>query len=111
MFKKYRLGKKKILLYYFLAIVLPSIILGVLAFRGIMNDQAIREKEDRQILGGIPETDMTASLLDNNGPHDLIALNGKDLFIERITTNPRVPYPMQVVDFPSVAWDSIPSTR
>ncbi|MDB4581587.1 HAMP domain-containing histidine kinase [Draconibacterium sp.] len=50
MFKKSRLGKKRILLYYFLAIVLPSIILGALAFRGVINDQAISEKESRQLL-------------------------------------------------------------
>lgn len=50
MFKKSHLGKKRILLYYLLAIALPSVILGVLAFRGIMNDQAISEKESRQLL-------------------------------------------------------------
>ena len=50
MLKKSHLGKKRILIYYLLAIVLPSVILGVLAFRGIMNDQAISEKESRQLL-------------------------------------------------------------
>jgi len=47
---KKHIGKKRILLYYFLAIVLPSIILGALAFRGVINDQAINEKETRQKL-------------------------------------------------------------
>ena len=50
MFKKYRKGKKRILFYYFLVIVLPSIILGILAFRGVVNDQAINERETRQQL-------------------------------------------------------------
>jgi hypothetical protein len=30
--------KKKIILYYILAVVLPGIILGYLAYRGIRND-------------------------------------------------------------------------
>jgi signal transduction histidine kinase len=50
MHKKIRLGNSKILVYYFLAIVLPSIILGALAFRGVVNDQAINERETRQRL-------------------------------------------------------------
>jgi len=50
MFTKFRLGKKRILFNYFLVIVLPSIILGILAFRGIMNDQAINERETRRQL-------------------------------------------------------------
>ncbi len=53
MFKKHYEVKKKILLYYFLAIVLPSIILGFLAFRGLINDQAKKEKESRQVLSEI----------------------------------------------------------
>ncbi len=36
--------RKRIILYYFLGVVLPGIILGYMAFRGIRNDQAIREK-------------------------------------------------------------------
>lgn len=50
MHKKIRIGKNKILFYYFLVIVLPSIILGALAFRGVINDQAINEREIRQQL-------------------------------------------------------------
>ena len=50
MHKKIRIGKNKILLYYLLAIVLPSVVLGALAFRGVINDQAINEKEIRQQL-------------------------------------------------------------
>ena len=37
--------RHKIILYYTLAVILPGIILGYLAFRGIRNDQALREKE------------------------------------------------------------------
>lgn len=39
--------RQKIILYYVLAVVLPGIILGYMAYRGIRNDQALREKESR----------------------------------------------------------------
>ncbi len=42
--------RKKIILYYTLAVVLPGIILGYMAYRGIHNDQALREKESRRNL-------------------------------------------------------------
>ncbi len=42
--------KQKIILYYTLAVVLPGIVLGFLAYRGIRNDQALREKENRRRL-------------------------------------------------------------
>lgn len=45
MHKKISIRKNKILFYYFLAIVLPSVVLGALAFRGVINDQAINERE------------------------------------------------------------------
>jgi signal transduction histidine kinase len=38
--------KQRIVLYYTLAVVLPGFILGYLAYRGIRNDQALREKEN-----------------------------------------------------------------
>ena len=38
--------RRKIILYYALAVVLPGIVLGYLAYRGIRNDQALREKEN-----------------------------------------------------------------
>lgn len=50
MHAKIGIGKNKILFYYFLVVVLPSIILGALAFRGVINDQAINEREIRQQL-------------------------------------------------------------
>jgi signal transduction histidine kinase len=37
--------RQKIILYYILAVILPGIILGYMAYRGINNDQALREKE------------------------------------------------------------------
>jgi signal transduction histidine kinase len=37
--------RQKIILYYTLAVVLPGIFLGYMAYRGIRNDQALREKE------------------------------------------------------------------
>ena len=43
------IGGRKILVYYILAIVLPCIALGILAFRGIRNDRALVEKENRLI--------------------------------------------------------------
>jgi signal transduction histidine kinase len=42
--------RQKIILYYALAVVLPGIILGYMAYRGILNDQALREKENRRKL-------------------------------------------------------------
>jgi len=42
--------RKKIILYYILAVVLPGIILGYMAYRGIRNDQALREAESRRRL-------------------------------------------------------------
>lgn len=50
MHKKIRIGKNKILFYYFLVVVLPCVVLGALAFRGVINDQAINERETRQQL-------------------------------------------------------------
>ena len=38
--------RQKIILYYTLAVVLPGIVLGYMAYRGIRNDQALREKEN-----------------------------------------------------------------
>ncbi len=42
--------RKKIILYYTLAVVLPGILLGYFAYRGIRNDQALREKENMRRL-------------------------------------------------------------
>ncbi|MBN2761689.1 MAG: GHKL domain-containing protein [Bacteroidales bacterium] len=40
------LRRRKIIFYYIIAVVIPGIILGYMAFRGIRNDQALREKEN-----------------------------------------------------------------
>jgi signal transduction histidine kinase len=42
--------RKGIIVYYALAIVLPCLILGILAFRGLKNDQALVEREKRRDL-------------------------------------------------------------
>jgi len=42
--------RKGIIVYYALAIALPCLILGILAFRGIKNDQALVEREQRRHL-------------------------------------------------------------
>jgi signal transduction histidine kinase len=42
--------RQKIILYYTMAVVMPGIILGYMAYRGIRNDQALREKESRKRL-------------------------------------------------------------
>jgi len=48
--KKGEIKRKRIITYYVFAIVLPCLILGVLAFRGIKNDQALLEREQRRNL-------------------------------------------------------------
>ena len=46
--KKGETKRKRIIIYYVIAIVFPSIILGFLAFRGVKNDQALVEREQRR---------------------------------------------------------------
>ena len=48
--KKVEIKRKRILIYYALAIVLPCLILGILALRGIKNDQALVERDQRRNL-------------------------------------------------------------
>lgn len=51
MMKRKGEGKRqRIIIYYVLAIVLPCLVLGILALRGIKNDQALREREHRRNL-------------------------------------------------------------
>lgn len=45
-----KLKRKSIVIYYALAILLPCLILGILAFRGIKNDQALVEREQMKKL-------------------------------------------------------------
>lgn len=47
--------KRRVILLYAAGVVIPGLILGYMAFRGIMNDQAIREKESRQRLESVRE--------------------------------------------------------
>jgi len=63
--------RPKIIIYYVLAIVLPCLILGILAFRGIKNDQALVERELRSSLLGagqqiIREADAFISSVENS---------------------------------------------
>ena len=69
--KKGEIKRKRIIIYYALAIVLPCLILGILAFRGIKNDQALVEREQRENLieAGqqiIHETDNYLLSIENN---------------------------------------------
>src|SRR4030042_518289 len=48
--KKGEVKRQRIIVYYALAIVLPCLILGILALRGIKNDQALVEREQRSNL-------------------------------------------------------------
>jgi len=48
--KKVKVKRPGIITYYALAIVLPCLILGILAIRGIRNDQALVEREQRSSL-------------------------------------------------------------
>ena len=48
--KKIKVKRPGIITYYALAIVLPCLILGILAIRGIRNDQALVEREQRSSL-------------------------------------------------------------
>jgi len=49
-------SRKKIILYYLIGLVLPGIILGYMALRGIRNDQAFLEKESLKKLETISQT-------------------------------------------------------
>lgn len=69
--KKGEVKKQRIITYYALAIVLPCLILGFLALRGIQNDQALVEREQRRDLleAGqqvIRETDEQILTAENN---------------------------------------------
>ena len=83
--------RKRIIFYYVLAIVLPCLILGILAFRGIKNDQALVEREQRRNLleAGqqiIQETDAYLSSIENSFAEiiDSIANPRKTIFRDSI---------------------------
>lgn len=63
--------RKRLIFLYILAIVIPCLLLGILAFRGIKNDQALVEREQRRILLEtshqiIQETDAYLLSIENN---------------------------------------------
>lgn len=69
--KRGEIKRERIIIYYILAIVLPCLILGVLAFRGIKNDQALVEREHRNKLAEtsqdiIQEIDTFLSTVESN---------------------------------------------
>lgn len=89
--KKGEIRRKRIIFYYVLAIVLPCLILGILAFRGIKNDQALVEREQRRNLleAGqqiIRETDAYLSSIENNFAEiiDSTAIPQKTIFTDSL---------------------------
>lgn len=89
--KKGETKRQRILIYYALAIVLPCLILGSFAFRGIKNDQALVEREQRNNLleAGqqiIRETDAYISSVENSFAEiiDSTAIPGKTIFTDSI---------------------------
>jgi signal transduction histidine kinase len=87
--KKGETKRQRILIYYALAIVLPCLILGILAFRGIKNDQALVEREQRSNLleAGqqiIRETDAYLLSIENSFAEiiDSTAIPGKTIFTD-----------------------------
>lgn len=89
--KKGEIKRKRIIIYYVLAIVLPCLILGILAFRGIKNDQALVERELRRNLleAGqqiIRETDAYLSSIENSFAEiiDSTAIPRKTIFTDSL---------------------------
>jgi len=87
--KRGEIRRKRIIFYYVLAIVLPCLILGILAFRGIKNDQALVEREQRRNLleAGqqiIQETDAFLSSIENSFAEiiDSTAIPQKTIFTD-----------------------------
>ena len=83
--------RKRLIIYYVLAIVLPCLILGILAFRGIKNDQALVEREQRRNLLEasqqiIQETDAYLSSIENSFAEiiDSITIPGKAIFTDSL---------------------------
>ena len=74
--------RKKVIIYYVIAIVLPSIILGILAYRGVKNDQALVE---RQQLKDFRETGQKI-----NNDVDAYLKNIESEFVKTLDSN-RVP--------------------
>ena len=89
--KKGETKRQRIIIYYVLAIVLPCLILGFLAFRGIKNDQALVEREQRnnlletgkQIIG---ETDAYLSSIEKSFAEiiDSISIPKKTIFTDSL---------------------------
>ena len=89
--KKGETKRQRIIIYYVLAIVLPCLILGILALRGIKNDQALVEREQRRNLleAGqqiIRETDTYLSSIENSFARiiDSITIPLKTIFTDSL---------------------------
>src|SRR5665811_439991 len=89
--KKGETKRERIIIDYVLAIVLPCLILGILAFRGIKNDQALVEREQRRNLleAGqeiILETEGFFSSVENNFAEiiELIPVPKKSIFTDSL---------------------------
>lgn len=89
--KRREIKRKRIIFYYALAIVLPCLILGILAFRGIKNDQALVEREQRRnfLEAGqqiIQETDAFLSSIENSFAEiiDSTAILQKTIFTDSL---------------------------
>ena len=93
--------RKGIIVYYALAIVLPCLILGILAFRGIKNDQALVEREQRRDLQEagqqiIQDTEAYLSSIENSYTEviDSISIPRETLFtdslLQRFSANHQV---------------------
>lgn len=89
--RKGEIQRSRIVFYYVIAIVLPCLILGILAFRGIKNDQALVEREQRRDLleAGqkiIEEADAYLSSIENSlaGIIDSVALPTEAIFKDEL---------------------------
>ena len=89
--KKGETTRQRIFIYYALAIVLPCLILGFLAFRGIKNDQALIERERRSNIQEtarqiIRETDVYFSSIENSFVEiiDSAHIPGKTIFADSV---------------------------
>ena len=83
--RRREIKRKRIIVYYILAIVLPCLILGILAFRGIKNDQALVEKEHQNNLA-----EASREIIQETNAHLLSVENDFVKLIDKITPPQRI---------------------
>ena len=83
--RRREIKRKRIIVYYILAIVLPCLILGILAFRGIKNDQASVEKEHQNNLA-----EASREIIQETNAHLLSVENDFVKLIDKITPPQRI---------------------